>query len=472
LEADVNTSLENLDEWTNRHRPTALLLTVTLTIGIAVLVNWAIGSNLFQQLFYPERESVADVRFWSALVYATAFGLGLPVAFLLWHWRDRNVRDQIENDRKDTNLKEFQDVQVRAAGGFDKEFSSEVKATLQIAALHQLRGFLKGGFGPAFRRPALETYSALLSRYDASQWENGDEASNLIPNEIFDALRSIVFEEWQWFFWEDYKKRISWPLAGRSFHAIKLPPGADLQGIDLSGVSFYGSALDLVSFNRSDCSDTNFGLCSLRNSRFDGAVCDGAKFDDADLAGASSVCADFSSASFNRTKFHAGDFTRASFFRSKGRECEFVNTTLTDANFNDCRFVKVDFQNSRLQGAKFVSAHITSGSIAGADVRNCDFSYAMLDGFYPFQAQLCEGAVINDKTWLPHPDAARTSELLSTERKAILLLWREHGAKLVDINLEADVPDSVAKDEAVVEKRGRLEALRLEAFKGILDKRS
>ena len=109
-----------LDDWTNQHRPTALLGVVAFTVAAVGLLNWASGSDLFRQFFFPEH---CDTKFpakcdpleWKELFQAAALVLGLPVAFLLWQWRDRNVRDQIENARKDTNLKEFQEVQLHAA---------------------------------------------------------------------------------------------------------------------------------------------------------------------------------------------------------------------------------------------------------------------------------------------------------------------------------------------------------------------
>jgi hypothetical protein len=63
----VTKFLEWLDGWTDRHRSTALLGVVALTIGFVALLNWVTGSNLYQLIFYPKRETIADVRFWSAL---------------------------------------------------------------------------------------------------------------------------------------------------------------------------------------------------------------------------------------------------------------------------------------------------------------------------------------------------------------------------------------------------------------------
>lgn len=60
-------------------------------------------SSIFGPLFFPVDGTIE----WKDRLQGILVLLGLPVAFCLWHWRDRNVRDQIENARKDINLKEF-----------------------------------------------------------------------------------------------------------------------------------------------------------------------------------------------------------------------------------------------------------------------------------------------------------------------------------------------------------------------------
>ncbi len=96
--------LKRLDDWTNAHRPWALLGVVVITVAVVAFLNWATGSDLFRQFFFPRH---CDPKFlakcdpleWKELFQAAVLLLGLPIAFMLWHWRDRNVRDQIDNAR-------------------------------------------------------------------------------------------------------------------------------------------------------------------------------------------------------------------------------------------------------------------------------------------------------------------------------------------------------------------------------------
>jgi uncharacterized protein YjbI with pentapeptide repeats len=395
--------LRKAEGWIDRNRPWTLLGTVTITLTILATINWLTGADLFRQFFFPENcdpkmPLQCDPLEWKELFQAGLLILGLPVAFLLWHWRDRNVRDQIEAQRKDINLKEFQEVQLRAVGTLSGGISDESKNILQVAALHQLRGFLKGEYGSGFKRPAFETYCALLSRNNSAEWEEGDDQSDLIADVVFKALRIIVHEDWSFLFWEDYERRLGWPLAGRSFHSISLPPGANLAGHDLSKANFYGSQLDNVTFSESRCWDTNFSDCSLRGAIFMHCECEDVKFNRSDLSGAEARGADFSGASLTQTKFHGGDFSAVSFAEANGENCQFVNVDLQGSLFNAAKFVGANFQNCRLDSAKFVSAQIAHGNIAGAEIDGCDFSYAYLDGFFPDQAQSCKGVILKGLT--------------------------------------------------------------------------
>ncbi len=430
------------EEWTNRHRPSTLLGVLTVSVSLAAVVNWWTGSDLFRQFFFPKHcipnsLGKCDPVEWKELLQAIVLTLGLPVAFLLWHWRDRNVRDQIENARKEINLKEFQELQLRAAGAISTDIPEKSRQTLWISALHQMRGYLRGEYGASFKRPALEVYCALIERQKRSEKTDNPDETNPepdfgLPDSVFRTVRDIIFEEWKCFFWEDFTDRIGWPLQGRSLRRICLPAGAILDGLDLSRTDFSGSELNSVSFAGATLWDANFQGCDLRSAILTGIEGDGVILDQADMAGMSAEGADFSRSSFKETKFHAANLEGANFFKASGSQCLFVNVNLCGANFNGSRLYGCDFQNSKLVSAKFVSAQVLNGRISGADLSGSDLSYAFLDGFFPEQAASCAGATINARTTLPHPILGLTKELLSSEKTEARANWVKHGAILVD----------------------------------------
>ncbi len=145
-----------------------------------------------------------------------------PIAFIIWVFRDINAKQQIENQRKDINLKEFQKIAEWVSGlhlvedEVTEQFknsarkriiktqrSSNQKETtrkypqqsehlsiptfskkdgavgLQIAAIYNLLPFYRGEHGESFKKPAL---NLLLSAWLALQQK---EVKNL---ENFDVL--------------------------------------------------------------------------------------------------------------------------------------------------------------------------------------------------------------------------------------------------------------------------------------------
>lgn len=120
-----------------------------------------------------------------------------PILYLIWRFRDQNATRQIENQRKDINLKEFQkiaewvsglhliedEVTEKIANQPQQEttrkytqqaenlsiptFSKKDGAVgLQIAAIYNLLPFYRGEHGESFKKPAL---NLLLSAWLALQ---------------------------------------------------------------------------------------------------------------------------------------------------------------------------------------------------------------------------------------------------------------------------------------------------------------
>ncbi|MFA5215936.1 hypothetical protein [Sulfuricurvum sp.] len=55
---------------------------------------------------------IKNVGFWNFLIII----LGSPVAFVIWLYRDKNNIEQLENQRKDINLKDFQKLAEWVSG--------------------------------------------------------------------------------------------------------------------------------------------------------------------------------------------------------------------------------------------------------------------------------------------------------------------------------------------------------------------
>ena len=66
-----------------------------------------------------------SVGYWNFIILIVS----APVAFVIWHFRDENNRQQIENQRKDINLKEFQKLSEWVSGAHLPEIKAVSKTT-------------------------------------------------------------------------------------------------------------------------------------------------------------------------------------------------------------------------------------------------------------------------------------------------------------------------------------------------------
>jgi uncharacterized protein YjbI with pentapeptide repeats len=284
--------------------------------------DWVKESPTYGPLFFPAGDGIE----WKDRLQGVLLLLGLPVAFCLWYWRDRNVRDQIENARKDINLKEFQEVQLRAAGALDTTLPEEARQQWQIAALHQLRGFLRGEYGESFRRPAFELllagHAAAMKRIgiekiiDRLPEATGLNSSGWLETQIAEFLKlmSPVDRERKTII--EHEKAVifnsGFPLAERNFDLL------DLVELNLEGVEIWNS-----SFIGSDLTDTNL------------------------------TDVDASQGIFFGTKFIASNLTRACLAESNMEYAELVVANLDNTTLDGANTRRANFDEANLAGARF-----------------------------------------------------------------------------------------------------------------------
>lgn len=293
----------------------ALLLTITLELlfrqpWMLWFRNMIRSSSFAGDVFFPAKPPE-----WKDKLTALLPILAIPIAFWLWHWRDRNVQDQIENSRKDVNLKEFLDVQQRAAGAFESPIGEEAANQLQIAALHQLRGFVRGDYGTGFRRPAIEL---LLAGHEEALRRIGFN-----PSSIQD-IQDISFEEYRAQFRPVDNVRIDviareiesilqseLSLEGRKLDFIRFHFGANLSLAKLPKVSLVAADLSLVNLTQADLRWANLTGATLHTADLSNA-----NLFEATLASADLRSADVSGAHMSRVKVSSTTLIEGLFFDS------------------------------------------------------------------------------------------------------------------------------------------------------------
>jgi uncharacterized protein YjbI with pentapeptide repeats len=154
--------------------------------------------------------------------------------------------------------------------------------------------------------------------------------------------------------------------------------GADLSGMDFTGVNFLGEPLDLTGtrFDGATLTQANLALARLAGATFENVNAAGASFRDADLSGDGT----HSGASFAgpQTNLQSANFVKADI--SGG---SFVGADLTGAVFTGTRGMSTDFSGVRARNAIFSGAHLYGNGQAfdnATDLENVDFSGAVLAG--------------------------------------------------------------------------------------------
>jgi len=311
-----------------------------------------------------------SVGYWNFIILIVS----APVAFVIWHFRDENNRQQIENQRKDINLKEFQKLSEWVSGAhlpeiktvnkttqksspkngveiteqtteLSEEYTKKPDAThfdtfskwdgaaaLQISAIYNLLPFFRGDYGESFRRPA---FNLLKSAWQAMQQDSlkkldGDYLSDEERKKIFDeltqkakspmgvALTQVLLS----LNWENKKPNLrDFPemlpnicFAGMNFHLSGVSEIArDLSELDLSGADFRGARLEKTKFQKS----------KLGQVKLDNACLEEVSLQDSDLV----------SANLKETNLFKANLQGANLRKALLKDTKLVNADLRGAQF-------------------------------------------------------------------------------------------------------------------------------------------
>ena len=299
-----------------------------------------------------------------------------PVAYVIWFFRDANTQKQIENQRKDVNLKEFQKIaewvsgahlveekiieKSKDTGGLEQEtareysrqpekqnittFSKQDGAVgLQIAAIYMLLPFYRGDHGEDFRRPAFNLLTAawlsLFSKVEGI--ETGQELANqplaVAITEVLFADGGLVYsteEKYKHLLVNLYLPFVNLTLPGLSEKALSVFAGRNCQGIDL-----HGATLRKTHFEKSDLKKAYLYMTDLREANFENAdlkvsYLQGAHFEKADLNNADLKGADLMRTHFERANLTGADLKDTGLVQTYLEIADLFGAQLTESDFN------------------------------------------------------------------------------------------------------------------------------------------
>ncbi len=260
-----------------------------------------------------------------------------PIIFIIWIFRDKNNRVQIENARKDTNLKDFQKLSEWASGfhlpevkqtkiiknelktddskdGTKKEFKEETESTeyfsapddsnsisrrqgaeaLQASAIAQLETFMLGKYGEQFMQPAFLLIHAIWESIITQQkvrYPNEKEfekaLKELHKNPITSALNKAFTNAGgnHLRLFENSLQGVSLIGLNKSINSLNLA-GCKLNGIDLSysdlsncnftGTDFLSANLYKINFRKAILQKANLSFSNFGGCLFNLAQLQGA----------------------------------------------------------------------------------------------------------------------------------------------------------------------------------------------------
>lgn len=306
-----------------------------------------------------------------------------PIFFVIWRLRDQNATQQINNQRKDINLKEFQKIAEWVSGShlIEDEITEKTKIDnegtnsliekttkyttpaesqsiptfskkdgavgLQIAAIHNLLPFFQGKHGDDFRRPALNLLtSAWLSlqqpllKLDILKDEDGFD----------EQIKKI-------------QKQATSPI-GIAITQVLLSDGGDnllrfpevFPNLCLAGMDFHLPGLDkkvLTLFQRANLQGTQLQIADLQGADLQRANLQGTNLQKAKLQ-----FAYLQNTNLQKSSLQWANLTKANLENASLQGTGLQVAVLQGANLQETDLQRADLQETNLQGADLLRAKL------------------------------------------------------------------------------------------------------------------
>ena len=399
--------------------------------GIASLVISIFLFIFFQSCFPELMEKSAGL--WNFIIVVVS----APVAFAIWHFRDENNRQQIENQRKDINLKEFQKLSEWVSGahlpeiktldkttqkeglkgkgeidgefqlierttekteeygkkphaeGFDTFGKREGAVALQISAIYNLLPFFRGDYGESFRMPA---FNLLKSAWQAMQQ---DSLKKWEKENLSDDQQQAIIEE--------LRRKAESPMGvaltqvllslNRKNMQLNLRDFPEmLPNICLAGMNFHLSGVDEKARNWS-------GL-NLSGIDFRGAHLKEVQFEKSQLGGTNLQNANLSEANLQKANLWLANLQHTNLSRAKLQNADLWRANLQHTNLSGAELQNADLRICDLFGWEQLE-QVKDGGLTGSKITEEDFK----DKIYP------EWKAETDSEW---------ETLTEVERRAVM----------------------------------------------------
>ncbi len=378
--------------------------------------------------------------------------LSAPVAFFIWKFRDENTIRQLESQRKDVNLKEFQKIAEWVSGlhltedkiteknkstlkGESAKLNEETEtvhksesavlstetettreygqagknrhirtpsredgtAGLQVAAVYMLRPFFCGEHGDGFREPALNLLTATwLALFKPIEQQFKEAADANEQKRIIEQQRIII------------NKVVASPLAVALNQVLladggkplsRFPhifpnlylPGLQLNqpGVDQQVKTFWqGRDCSGIQLWGANLQGANLYRVNLQGADLQGVNLQRADLQGANLQGANLQRADLQGALLQEVLLQEAQLQRAQLQMAQLQEALLPKAQLQRADLQGADLEGADLQEAKLQGAKLQGVQLQRADLQGAKLQGAKLQEAKLRGVQLQRADL------------------------------------------------------------------------------------
>ena len=416
------------ERWDKKSNSAKVLCAAALSAIIFLLIYFAVIKN----------SSENSVGSWNFIILIVSS----PVAFVIWQFRDENSRQQIENQRKDINLKEFQKLSEWVSGAHlpeinieksitkssfktdnESDTSPEKKITeqteecskedgqkpdtayfdtfskrdgavaLQISAIYNLLPFFRGDYGESFRLPA---FNLLKSAWQAMQQDSlnelettddlGDEAREYIIKRLQNNANSLMATALTYVL-------LSFDQKNEQLNLHYFPEMRSNLCLAGANLHFLMETTKLKSLSGIDLSEIDLRGANLKSTNLSGsnlfsANLSGADLSNTNLSGTNLIKANLSNANLERTNLFGANLIKANLSHTNLERANLSGANLSDANLANANLENTDLSNANLSGANLSKTNLFNTNLFNVDLRGCSF----------YQNRLWESKIRDDKT--------------------------------------------------------------------------
>ena len=370
-----------------------------------VLCAAALSVIIFSLIYFTviRCSSEDSAGYWNFIILIVSS----PVAFVIWHFRDENSRQQIENQRKDINLKEFQKLSEWVSGAHLPEINIEKSITksssttdnesaaspkkqiteqkaerskeygqkpdnahwgtfskrdgavaLQISAIYNLLPFFRGDYGESFRQPA---FNLLKSAWQSMQQESLNEldvemVSLERQRKRLELQKLQKLQELQELRREIHQQQRE--IIGKLKQNAQSPMGVALTHVLLS------LNRESTRLNLQDFPEMLPNICLA-----------GINFDFSEIK---EKARDLSQLNLNGADLRAADLFLVNLHGTNLSNADLSNAVLSNAKLSNARLSKARLFNADLSKAKLFDTDLLDANLFSTDLRRSVFTWMKL----------------------------------------------------------------------------------------------